>query len=242
MSYKVVTALDNQQHTDVLLQKLGQTALAGQLDVTSLVGSTQVEEYFGGDNPVDILIIGTVLDEGDDHPSGIEFVQRRFPAGGDTQVIYATVHTEYITRAYRTQHIYYLLSPVLIDDLNDALGCAVQNLRALANRPLNLRCDGRMQVIFPHKVTYVESDRRKCHLHVGDEVFTTYATLDSLARELPTSFVRSHKSFLVNMRFIESMDSTRIKLFSGECVPVSQKRRRPTFDAFANYVDGRRPV
>lgn len=238
--YNVVTALDNQQHTDILYGKLKMTEFFDQMSVTTLVGSAQIEAYFDAGNPVDILIVGTVLDEDDDHPTGIEMVQRRFPAGGDVQVIYATMHPEYITRAYRTQHIYYLLSPVLIDDLNDALTCAVQNLRASMNRPLSIRCDGKVQVVFPCKVSYIESDRRKCHLHVGDEVLTTYATLDSLARELPTSFVRSHKSFLVNMRAIESMDSTRIKLFSGEYVPVSQKRRRATHEAFMAYVDGGR--
>ena len=93
-----------------------------------------------------------------------------------------------------------------------------------------------MRAVQPSRITYVESDRRKLHIHAGKDVLTTYATLDALMRDLPDTFVRCHKSFLVNMRYIAFIEATRIGLLSGEVVPVSQKRRRATQEAFARYV------
>lgn len=193
------------------------------------------EAYIDEGGAVDILIANVSVDASDSC-DGIDLVQRRFPAGSPVQVIYVANTPEYATHAYRTQHIYFLIYPIASEDFVDALDRAFANARAATNRPFAVRADGRVQVIYPRKISYIESDRRKLRIHVGSDVITTYATLDSVARSLPTSFVRSHKSFLVNMGFIESVDPTHVTLFSGEVVPVSQKRRKATAKAFDDYM------
>lgn len=193
------------------------------------------ESYLDEGGLVDILITNVSVDD-PQRCDGIDLVQRRFPAGSPVQVIYVADTAEYATHAYRTQHVYFLIYPIAPEDFVDALDRAFTNVRAATNRPFAVRADGRVQVVYPRKISYIESDRRKLRIHVGSDVITTYATLDSVARSLPSSFVRSHKSFLVNMGFIESVDPTHVTLFSGEIVPVSQKRRKATAKAFDDYM------
>lgn len=238
--YNLVLFLGSDERARALEEKVAASPWADGIGVERVRDAREFEARQGAGLNIDILIVDTVLDPDDEGPTGIDFVRTHVLASGDTQVIYATEHAEYATKAYRTHHVYYLLEPVAQDELDDALSCAVRNLRAVVNRPISVRCGGKIQVVFPHRVAFVESDRRRCHIHMGGESLTTYATLDALARELPPTFVRCHKSFLVNMRFIESVDNAFVRLFTGETLPVSQKRRKATADAFVEYVRNRR--
>ena len=58
-----------------------------------------------------------------------------------------------------------------------------------------------------------------------------------MAHGLPSCFVRSHKSFLVNMASIETLDADHVVLQTGEAVPVSQKRRKATQEAFIAFTN-----
>ncbi len=42
----------------------------------------------------------------------------------------------------------------------------------------------------------------------------------------PAHFVRVHKSYVVNTRFIQSNDRSLIYLTDGRCIPVSRRRQR----------------
>lgn len=236
MFYVIIIDADR-DHAMTLLDFV-QKAPYEEIQASVMKSPQELEDYLDRGGLVDVLITDATFCGGE-RPDGIELVRRRFPFGCGTQVIYLTEHAEYATRAYRTQHVYFLVEPAAPEDFADALDRAFNNLRSQTNRPLGVRSDGRIQVIQPRKISYIESDRRKLHIHVGSDTVTTYATLDSVAHELPSSFVRSHKSFLVNMGAIESFDTTHVTLFSGEVVPVSQKRRKATHEAFSAYVSSR---
>ena len=119
-------------------------------------------------------------------------------------MIYVTGFIEYCTSVYRTEHVYFLAKPVAQDDLDDALDRAFERLAARASKPLSIRFGGKVVLVAPERISYIESDRRKVHIHVGAEDIETYASLSDIAAELPASFIQCHKSFLVNMDCIRS--------------------------------------
>ncbi len=237
---EVVVAGCGEAHAGDLRSVVADRSDAEEFNIRYVKDAAELEALFDERASIDILIIDVEL-KGESvadsqYPRGIDLVLRRVPEDGLTQVIYVAERFDWATRVYRTRHVYYLVWPMDADDLNDALDQACENLKAAANRPLVIRSDGRIQAVAPCNIHYIESDRRRLHIHTADGVLTTYATLDSVARGLPSCFVRSHKSFLVNMKSISRMDTDRVILTTGEHVPVSQKRRKATQDAFVAYV------
>ena len=190
--YNLVLFLSSDERARALEEMVAASPWADGIGVERVRDAREFEARQDAGLSIDILIVDTVLDPSDEGPTGIDFVRSHVLASGDTQVIYATEHAEYATKAYRTHHVYYLLEPVAQDELDDALSCAVRNLRAVVNRPISVRCGGKIQVVFPHRVAFVESDRRRCHIHMGGESLTTYATLDALVRALPQELPGEH--------------------------------------------------
>ena len=234
--YRIAVALSDSARMASVLSYLEPRVAAGEFTVVCAEPTAEFIGHVDEVGRIDILLVDTVLDACDEGTGGIDFVERRYPEGSSTQIIYVTGHYEHATAAYRTKHVYLLGDRAVREDYDAALQAACSALRAAANRPVGVRVDGKVRLVFPQHITYIESDRRKLHIHMGDEVLTTYLTLDAMARALPETFVRCHKSFLVSIRCIESIGSSRLTLFGGEVLPVSQKRRKATYDAFIAYM------
>ena len=177
---------------------------------------------------------------GSDGCDGIEAVRRFAPEGCGTQVVYVTGYSEYCTKVYQTEHVYFLVKPVIQADLNDALGKALANLERAVSCPIAVQAGGTVHALVPKEISYIESDRRKVRIHQGGEVIEAYASLAELADQLPSSFVRCHKGFLVNMECIAALQSADVRLHSGELVPLSQRKRPAVRESFIAYLQGKR--
>lgn len=182
----------------------------------------------------DILLV--VLDDESGATDGVDLVARMIPPKSRVQIIYVDVSGTHATSVYKTPHVYLLSWPLVVASLASALRKAIENHERWAEHPLIVRVDGTDRVLQPSEIAYVESDRRLLRIHLSDEVVETYGKLSELARKLPSSFVQSHKSFLVNMAFIRELRNEGIVLTTGDKVPMSQKRRKATRDAFRGYV------
>lgn len=235
-AYRLVVVEDDYEQAQATLRALEAAPCGGAVSATVLRTAAELESYLAAEDaaPIDVLVADIELEPGE--PTGIDLVQRHFPAGSGTQVIYLTAHMEYCTRVYQTEHVYFLTKPLVQGQFDDALAKALANVEKLRERPLAVRANGHELLLYPQKISYLESDRRKVRIHTGAEIVETYGSLADLARKLPASFVQCHKSFLVNMAFIAELRADEAHLLSGECVPVSQRRRKATHAAFVSYV------
>lgn len=195
-----------------------------ELAVEHVADAASLTARLAEDAPIDVLMMDIEL--GSEDANGIDLVKRHFPAGCGTQVIYVTGFIEYCTSVYRTEHVYFLAKPVAQDDLDDALDRAFKRLEARASKPLSVRFGGKVVLVAPERISYIESDRRKVRIHAGADDIEAYASLSDLAAELPASFVQCHKSFLVNMDHIKELKGDSVVLASNQAVPISQKRRK----------------
>ena len=235
--YNVVIVEDDQMQAEAIEEMVKKSFCAGILSVTRFSSLEEFEELLKGSwsmRDIDILLMDICF--GSEQPVGIDFVKKHFPNGCGTQVIYITGHIEFCTKVYRTEHVYFLTKPVNLAEFNEALGKAIVNLRQSANRPIGIQMGGRVVLVAPQKISYLESDRRKVRIHVGSEVLETYASLGQMMEKLPDTFLHCHKSFLVNMDHVAELQSDCLTLLSGENIPVSQKRRKAVKESFLSYL------
>lgn len=67
-------------------------------------------------------------------------------------------------------------------------------------------------------ILYIETDRHKNIFHTTRESYRIYQKLDEIERLLaPYGFVRVHRSFLVNMRYIRKISSYILQLSDQKC-------------------------
>lgn len=186
----------------------------------------------------DVVFMDIRLDAADGR-TGIDMVERLL-AGSGAQVVYVSAYDACHTQVYRTQHACYLQKPFRRQDVAEALGLVLARVGADAERPLRLRANGAERVVRPRDIRYVESDLRRVRVHLRDGVLESYGKLSDLERVLPRRFVRCHQSFLVNLDYVESLETSDVRLTGGETVPVSRRHRVEVREAlFAHIRAGR---
>lgn len=83
------------------------------------------------------------------------------------------------------------------------------------------------------QIYYMEARDKKIYLRLLDRELAFYDTIEELEQKLPGSFLRCHRSFLVNQAYIEKimLSQSEILLSHGISVPLSRSYK-PRFKAF----------
>lgn len=95
-------------------------------------------------------------------------------------------------------------------------------------------------VILYERVTYIENKARKVMIYTVDgNVFGEYRKINEILDKFPASFCQCHKSFVVNMDKINSINRTEKTINIGETViPISRRYSNEFFDRFLKYKGG----
>ncbi len=244
--YCVAVFDDDRRQAEALAELIARMPLGAPVDLELFTNLDALAAFIADEGEPDICFMDIRAPlPGSDAPAaaGIQAVSRLFPAGSHTQVIYVTGFPEYCVPVYETRHTYLLLKPVRPDQLQAALACAVANLKAGERDYLALSVGTSVLRVPVQKIVYVENMRRKVAVHTTDGELEAYAKLSDLAEQLPGCFVRTHKSYLVNMGFIDRIDRKVAELSTGACAPVSRQRSAATREAFRAYLtEGMRTV
>ncbi len=235
--YRLLIVDDSEEQALALRDLVAACPHANDLSVEFAFSAEELDEAISHGDPIDILVMD--VDFGPDAPTGIEVVESRFSMGGDCQVIYVTGYIEYCTSVYRTEHVSFLLKPVGLRDLSEALDRACDNLRRRPTELLVVESGGIVTPVPMRLIAYVESVRRKVRIRYGREVVEANASLASIQKKLPSTFVQCHKSYVVNMDCIFRLEKSEVVLITGERIPVSQKRRREVRDRFVRHLQRR---
>lgn len=233
--YDVVILDDDSAQRDIELRAVAACPGAdGLFRVKAMGDIDEFERYVSEGNNVDILVTDIVFGG---EENAIDVVARLSSQGFAMQVIYVTGYIDYCTSVYRTRHAYFLTKPFDQRDFDSAISRCLDNLAdEEKSRPLVLTSQGRVVCVFPDDIDYIESDRRKVIVHAGERVVESYASLSEIAEKVPVSFVRCHKSYLVNMDRIAELVGGEAVMRSGARVPVSQRYRRAMRDKFVGYL------
>lgn len=234
MAYKTVVYDDDPKQAEALRQKILHSENRADLEIATLSDWTELGALLAHD-AVDILLMDIQI-EGEERLNGIDIVRHHMTPQSPLQVIYVTGHDGYHAKAYRTKHISFLTKPVDQGELDEALERAVKNITLYSERPFWVKTAQGEKVIVTRKIRWIESNRRVLRIYTEGEVVETYGRLSDLAEKLPERFVQCHKSFIVNMGYIDEFGRSDVTLTTGEKIPVSQKRRSETRDAFFAYI------
>jgi len=222
--------------------------LALQL-VTSYIEKTPGLKLLGKfDNPVDaseFLIDKNVdlifVDIQMPDLSGIEFT-RLLEKG--PKVIFTTAFEKYALEGYKLEIVDYLLKPFSYEEFLVAIQ-KVQRLMRLEQRAtikvdannefLFLKSDYKIKRINFNDILYIEGlkDYVKVYTQNNSKPLLSLTSLKLLESKLPDSkFMRVHRSFIVNLEKIDTIERSRI-VFGKEYIPVSDQYK----ERFQEYLD-----
>lgn len=149
-------------------------------------------------------------------------------------VIITTAYSEYAIEGYRLQVTDYLLKPIEYNRFRQAALKALQIYRQrnmveqqdnVEDRYIYVRQEGGFLRILQQDILYIRSMENYVNIKLTDRQFIVHTTMQSIEKVLDTNrFFRIHRSFLVNVRRIESISGGRV-IIDGHSLPLSRRRK-----------------
>jgi DNA-binding LytR/AlgR family response regulator len=82
---------------------------------------------------------------------------------------------------------------------------------------------------------YAEVYDRKTILHMKDENIEYYGQLSALEGLVGKDFYRIHRSYLVNMKYVERYDRTSVTTLGGDNIPIARREYDGFLKAYMEY-------
>lgn len=83
------------------------------------------------------------------------------------------------------------------------------------------------------EILFLESDRNYVNIHTNGERFTTRSTLSEIKKTLPSYFLQTHRSFIVNFRKIDAVKTSTISVCSFT-IPLTNSYKPELMDFLNN--------
>ena len=182
-------------------------------------------------NKVDLLFLDINMDE----LTGIELLES---SKIESQVIITTAYQEYAIKGYELNVTDYLLKPFTFDRFLKAVSKAQENMsRPNLNVPAEyifVKTENLLEKINLSEIIYIEGMRDYRRIHTADKRIMTLQNFSELEKIIPSNVVcRVHKSFMVGINKIESIERSRIKIFN-QIIPISETYRELFFQVINN--------
>lgn len=142
-------------------------------------------------------------------------------------LVFVSSFMEYAPRGYEVDALRYLLKSDLEHSFALCMRAVVRQMGLRRNKVAFTFVDGERE-FYTDQIVYIESRRHVALFFIyplGGEPCRLYKKLDWLEQQLPQQeFLRIHKSYLANYRYIENVLNYTAELYDGSHLPVSQSR------------------
>lgn len=92
------------------------------------------------------------------------------------------------------------------------------------------------------KLLYAEVYNRKVVLHKTDGTLEYYGRISDLEAEVGSAFVRTHRSYLVHLKYVEKYNAKEVCLEDGSRIPMAKKKYPEFVREYLRYMQRETPV
>mgnify|MGYP004616703211 CR=1 FL=1 len=163
-------------------------------------------------------------------------------------VVFTTAYSEYAVDGYKVDAVDYLLKPFGLDDFRRAAQRVKKRYdidNAQANPPapapvpdtdddtIFLKTEHRVVRVSMNKIRYVEGMSEYLKVYIeGQRPIVILLSMKKMEEYLPAHFLRIHRSYIVNMKWVQEVTKNRIVMDADTYLPIGDMYK----DALTKYL------
>lgn len=150
-------------------------------------------------------------------------------------VIIITAYPNYAIDGYSLDVVDYLLKPVSFERFLKAASKAQETLRlksenGIANDFIFIKTDYKFEKIILNEILYIEGMQNYIIIHTANDKLITHLTMKMAEEQFSVKgFIRVHKSFIVSIKAIESIESNNL-IINKTKIPIGRTFKKELVD------------
>lgn len=143
----------------------------------------------------------------------------------DTILIFISSSRDYVFDAYDVEAFQYLLKPIDVGKLRHVLEKVVCKTATHSSEYMMISIERQKKKMFLDDICYFEIRGRKIDIHKTDDILTYYEQIGILEKNLQgKGFFRCHKSYLINLKHVDTYNRQEVTLDNGEKIMIAKRR------------------
>lgn len=182
----------------------------------------------------------TILDILMPGENGIEIARNIRASGTDTEIIFLTSSPEYAVDSYEVKAQNYLLKPVTEEKFFASIDSILAELDEKDTASFIIyTTEKQYSRIRVSSLVYGEVTHRTITLHLADQTMIsaimTFTEFLDILKAYP-DFIYPHRSYAVNMHYIQYVTKNDIILTDGQKIPLSRNNYTKISEQFLNFA------
>ena len=177
--------------------------------------------------------------------NGIQTAKEIRKYDNNMKIIFLTSSAEFAVESYTVGAYFYQMKPIGEESFFALMDAILEDCEKEREVSLIIRSRSGIAKINLDKLEYCEVIGRTLLFHMeSGEVLESIGGLDKLCGELKEykSFLRPHRSFLVNMEYIQNISSRMITMHCGAEIPVPHGKYSEIKNLYLEYAFSRKQV
>lgn len=152
--------------------------------------------------------------------SGLDFYRNlQYPP----EVIFTTAYPQYAVEGFEVNAIDYLLKPIAYNRFLKAIHKVLNNTSQIESTDnfILLKENKALHKVFFNDIQYIEAYGDYVKVILEEKTIVTHSTFSKFIENLPSHFIRTHKSFSINLNRLKHLSGNQITLDS-HTIPIGQ--------------------
>ena len=173
---------------------------------------------YSKNNQVDVFILDIKFNS---TISGIDIANKIRAKNKNAYIIFATGHLEYLILAYKCKTFDYLPKPISMENLEETILRLFNDIKETSSNKSYIKIDSKDTIIQSNSIYYIEKNKNRIIFRTTDAEYYICSSFNKLKDKLPKYFVRCHKSYIVNIQNISSIDGNTIHFDKSDTLTCS---------------------
>lgn len=193
------------------------------------------EELLKYNKNIDILFLDIQMKG----TNGMEIAKRLRRHNFNGFLVFITVLAEMVFESFEVQAFDYLVKPLDGKHFERTMERMLESMQNSSEKSLLVKKGYENSIISFDNIIFGEVIGRKIYLHlVSSEVVDFYGKIGELETKLGKNFFKCHRSFLINLKYLESYKNNTAFMEGGIQVPVSRLRGKEFSNVILQYMKG----
>jgi len=144
-------------------------------------------------------------------------------------IILTTAHAKHAVVGFEKDVGDFLLKPFSFDKFVKVIQKARQRILDRTERVfadsifLNTGIKGKVRQVKLTDIIFMETSDHTIYIHTTEETLRTRSNIKEIEKLIPESeFFRIHRSFIINIKFIKTIDANNVFLIDGKKIPIGE--------------------
>lgn len=141
--------------------------------------------------------------------SGLDLAEKIRKINKEVYIVFTSAHLEYILKAYQYKTFDFMPKPITIERLEDTLLRMIDDMQGRDIKSHFIRLNNGSTIINEDSINLIKKNGMKLVFYTDNRIYETYSSFNKISEDLPSNFVRCHKSYIANINKISDVNPVK---------------------------------